>query len=82
MKTGLEPQYDDIFNNVFSKKTPQAQINAERTDARLNAIKKKFNFNQGNDYTNEKVEREFIEKQAKDGSELDRRQNKRKNLAF
>jgi hypothetical protein len=54
MKTGLEPQYDDIFNNVFSKKTPQAQINAERTDARLNAIKKKFNFNQGNDYTDEK----------------------------
>jgi hypothetical protein len=54
MKTGLEPQYDEIFNNVFSKKTPQAQINAERTDARLNAIKKKFNFNQGNDCTDEK----------------------------
>ena len=82
LSTGVQPKYDDIFNNVFDKRTPPAQLLAEKTDARLNIIKNKFNFNQENGFTNEKVEREFIEKQARDGNELDRRNKTRKNLAF
>ena len=84
MKAGaVEPKFDDIFNNVFSKPSPPAHVLlAERQDLRLKIIKQKFDFNKQNSYSNEKVEREFIENQAKVNNELDRRYNTRKSLAL
>ena len=63
MKAGaVEPKFNDIFNNVFSKPSPPAHVLlAERQDLRLKLIKQKFDFNKQNSYSNEKVEREFIE---------------------
>ena len=45
MTAGMQPQYNDIFNKVFSDKIPEAVIMGEKTEARLRIIKQKFDFN-------------------------------------
>ena len=44
-KQGVKPQYNDFLNNVFRHKTPTAVHLAQKTEARLNIIREKFDLN-------------------------------------
>jgi hypothetical protein len=45
VKQGVQPKYNDCFNNVFRQKTPVAVHLAEKTEARLKVINQKFDLN-------------------------------------
>ena len=78
----MQPQYNDIFNNVFKAKTPVAVNMAEKTEARLKIIRQRFNLN--NNSREENDQRRYIKdvmaKTLKENSDLEKATDKRKNL--
>ena len=84
IKQGIKPEYNDIFNNVFSNKTPEAVHLGQRTEARLIAIKRKFNLTRDfkGDVNNPKIDMDMKMKSNKDNAVQEQRKEQRRKLAF
>jgi hypothetical protein len=80
---GVKPEYNDIFNDLFANRTPTAVHLAQKTEARLLAIRKKFDLTRDVKDRNETiVQQEMLAKTKKDNLEHDRRLQKRRKLAI
>ena len=83
-KQGVKPQYNDFLNNVFRHKTPEAVHLGQKTEARLNIIRGKFDLNNMGREANDKnrLMKEVQAKTLKDTTEMENRAQKRRKLAL